>query len=310
MVPEDAKAEGARLVRDLLGIDRPSAEALSTVVADVLGRTRAERCAQLVRAGRLSRRRYEFANLAALVVGTKDLGDDWWATSRHRADDFGDPEMRPTPDTVLRSGPGPGEWQHGTVLDVLARWTESDAADALWGPSVGYVDLNSLHPSDRIALPEGARPGDRLVADFEDGGRVDVDVVRRTDGTLGSELAIDSCRHSPPAEAWWGWASVTGRGQHRLPGEIPGAPTDPYAAPMEPTAAETLREWALRHGADETTVGPSWTNAGDVIAALDAADLTRRRDGRWLYWERAASALADGDTARLEKELAALIASG
>lgn len=130
-------------------------------------------------------------------------------------------------------------------------------------------------------------------------------MVRRADGTLGSELDIDSCRHSPPAEVSWGWAIATGNGPHRLPDESPGSPADPYAVPIDLAAAETIRGWALQHGANPAQVGQAWKTAGDVIVAMGAADWMRR-PGRWSRWERAASALADRDMPRLAEALAGL----
>ena len=56
---------------------------------------------------------------------------------------------------------------------------------------------------DRITLPPQARLGDRLVASFDPGSRVDAIVVARAGRALGSVLDLDSIRHSPPAEVSW-----------------------------------------------------------------------------------------------------------
>jgi hypothetical protein len=244
--------------------------------------------------------------VAAVVVGTRHLGVGWWARPHRRADRPGEWQEGPPPGEVLVSGVVPSRWRSAPVLEVLAWWSADDVADALWGPPVDFVDLNSTRSTDRIALPRDARPGDRLVAAFDPGSRVDADVVRRADGTLGSELDITSCRHSPPAEASWGWAIATGNGPHRLPDESPGSPADPYAVPIDLAAAATVWGWALQHGASPAQVGQAWRTAGDVIVAIGALDWIQRPDGRWSRWERAASALADRDVSRLAEALAGL----
>ena len=303
---KDASTEGRRLVRALLDVDPLTVDVLLTVAHDVLGPERAEHCVRQVRGGRLTRRSYLLAEVAAVVVGTRHLGVGWWARPHRRADKPGQWQQGPPPDEVLISGVVPSRWQSASVLEVLAWWSADDVADTLWGPPVDFVDLNSTRPTDRIALPRDARPGDRLVAAFDPGSRVDADVARRADGTLGSELDITSCRHSPPAEASWGWAIATGNGPHRLPDESPGSPADPYAVPIDLAAAETIRGWALQHGASPAQVGQAWKTASDVIVAIGAVDWMRRPDGRWWRWERAASALADRDVPRLAKALAGL----
>lgn len=156
MVQEDAKdasAEGRRLVRALLDVDPLTVDALLTVAHDVLGPERAEHCVTLVRAGRLTRRSHLLAEVAAVVVGTRHLGVGWWARPHRRADRPGEWQEGPPPDEVLVRGVAPRRWRSASVLEVLAWWSADDVADALWGPPIDFVDLNSTRSTDRIALP-------------------------------------------------------------------------------------------------------------------------------------------------------------
>lgn len=91
-------------------------------------------------------------------------------------------------------------------------------------------------------------------------------------------------------------------GPHRLPGEIPGAPDDPYSRLLDASDAESIRRWALDLGATEAAVGARWTQAEDVIRACDAMDAAARA-GNAFTWRRAAEALVDGDAQRLRYEL-------
>jgi hypothetical protein len=190
-------------------------------------------------------------------VATRSLGDGWWP----------------------RAASG---------LDELENRASAAVADQLWGPPVADVDLNGPYLSDLFALPPGVRVGDRLLLSFDPGSRVDAVVVARADGTLGSEIDFESCRHSPPAEVSWGWGIASRVGPHRLDGEVPGTATDPYAAPLDPAAADAVRAWVRSFGID---VSRPWTCAADVIAVLDTVF--------WEPWVRAATALADGDLDQL-----------
>jgi hypothetical protein len=255
-VSDDARAAALAILRDLLGIG-PSVPALLELAEQVLGRERLASCLRLVRAGPLTRRGDNLAGVAALVVATRSLGDGWW------------------PRVAIG-------------LQELENRASAAVADQLWGPPVGDIDLNSLVTSDRIALPLGVRVGDRLVLWFDPGSRVDAVVVARADGALGSEIDLESCRHSPPAEVAWGWGIASRVGPHRLADEVAGTATDPYAAPLHPGFADAVRTWVGSFGVD---VGRPWTCAGDVIAVLDTV--------HWAPWVRAAAALADGDLDQL-----------
>ncbi|MEV0197602.1 hypothetical protein [Nonomuraea sp. NPDC050691] len=292
---EDARTEARRVVRNLLGEDRPTAEALVGDARAELGDERIGRCLDLALGASLTRRSAELAAIAALVVGTRDLGAEWWGRPRGG--------KLPAPDEVLVTAVAIEPWTDLTALEMLAAWMADDAADALWGSPVAEVDLNSWQAEDRFVLPDGVRPGDRLVVHFDAGGRLDAVVMRRPDDELGSNLDFQSLRYSRPAEAQWSWGVAAGLGPHRLPGEDP----DPYAREVDADAAGILRDWAVRHGATLEQAGEPWRTVGDVVAAIERADWMWR-SGEWFGWWRGASALVD-DSAYLPFRLEEL-ASG
>ncbi|GII80622.1 hypothetical protein Sru01_56040 [Sphaerisporangium rufum] len=287
---EDARTEARRLVRDLLGEERPTAGSLLRRAGDVLGDARAARCADLARGAHLTRRAGELAAVAGLVVGTAALGAGWWSAGRGG--------KIPAPDEVLATGTAVDPWTDLTLLETLAAWIADDTADAAWGPATAAVDLNSWQAEDRVEPPADAEPGRRLVVSFDAGGRVDAVVARRPDGAPGTDLDFASLRYSGPAEAQWSWGVAAGLGPHPLPGEHP----DPYAVPVDPRGAETLRRWALRHGATPAQAGDRWHDRGDVIAAIERVDWMWR-SGEWFAWWRAAAALVGGDPLELANRL-------
>lgn len=277
---EDARNQARQLIRDLLGEERPAVPSLVRHAREALGDERTDRCLDLVRWAPLTRRSSELAALAGLLIGTRELGADWWERPRDG--------KRPPPHEVLHSNLAVEPWTDLTVLEMLAAWIADDAADAVWGPPAASVDLNSWQAEDRFTLPPGVRPGRRLVVHFDAGGRLDAVVTRRADDELGSNLDFHSLRYSRPAEAQWSWGVAAGLGPHRLPGEKP----DPYARRVDPEAARILRDWALRHGATAGQIGPRWDTVGDVVSAIERVDWMWR-SGEWFGWWRGASALVD-----------------
>jgi hypothetical protein len=297
---EKARREALKIVDQFLGI-QPSVAGLLEIAASTLGAARVGRCLERVRESRLTRRSYALASLAALVVATRKLGDSWWRRPRHPSDKPGY-QQQPPPDELLATWRPTDQPQSPTALEKIAQWAASDVADALWGAPVDNVDLNSLEAADRIAVPPGARVGDRLVVAFDPGSRVDAVVTRRSDGSLGGELDLDSTRHSPPAEVEWGWSIACGIGPHRLPDEEAGGVRNPYAAPIDSVAAATLSAWALARGAGADEIGAPWKTTGDPIRAIEALYLPGR-DGSWFLWWCAAEALADRDAQKLAEAM-------
>ncbi|MEV5407685.1 hypothetical protein AB0K60_02445 [Thermopolyspora sp. NPDC052614] len=287
---EDARTEARRLTLLLLGEEHPTAAELFRQGRAVLGPGRTAMCGRLAGGAPLTRRSAELAAIAALVVGTRDLGMRWWRDSREG--------KLPAPDEVLAANTAIDPWTDLTVLEMLATWIADDAADERWGRPVDTVDLNSWQAEDRIELPPDAWPGDRLLVAFDAGGRLDALVVERPGGRLGSNLDFASLRYSPPAEAQWSWGVAAGLGPHPLPDQ----PADPYLGPIDEEAADRLRAWALRHDAATAQVGPRWRNKGDVIAAIDRVDWMWR-SGEWFGWWRAVCALVDGDAIQLAARL-------
>ncbi|MFG3436380.1 hypothetical protein ACGF0J_03960 [Nonomuraea sp. NPDC047897] len=278
---EDARTEARRIVSALLGEEHPTAGALLADARPVLGDERTGRCLDLALGASLTRRSAELAALAGLVVGTRDLGQEWWRSGRGG--------KLPAPDEVLATAVAIEPWTDLTALEMLAAWIADDAADELWGAPVAEVDLNSWQAEDRFALPRGVTSGQRLVVHFDAGGRLDAVVTRRLDDELGSNLDFQSLRYSRPAEAQWSWGVAAGLGPHRLPGEEP----DPYAREVDPRAAGILRDWARRHGAAPEQLGEPWRCVGDVVSAIERVDWMWR-SGEWFGWWRGASALVDG----------------
>jgi hypothetical protein len=276
---EDARSEARRLIRELLGDERPTAAGLLDHAVGALGAARAARCAELARTAPLTRRSAELAAIAALVVGTPEL-DPWWGERRG-------PGL-PSPDQVLDTGRPVTPWEDLTALEMLAAWAADDAADLRWGRPVAIVDLNSWQAEDRIDLPEGVRPGDRLVLSFDAGGRLDAVVVERKDDELGSNLDFAAIRYSRPAEAQWSWGVAAGLGPHPLPGEEPG----PYAETVPDKVVDGLRDWAMRHGATPAQAGPQWRTKGDLVAAVERVDWMWR-SAEWFAWWRAVAAIID-----------------
>ncbi|MBO3747961.1 hypothetical protein J5X84_17955 [Streptosporangiaceae bacterium NEAU-GS5] len=277
---EDARSEARRLTRELLGEERPTAAGLLGRASGAFGAARAARCAELARLAPLTRRSAELAAIAALAVGTPEL-DPWWGERRGVG--------LPSPDEVLDTGRPVAPWDDLTALEMLAAWAADDAADARWGRPVAAVDLNSWQAEDRVDLPEGVRPGDRLVLTFDAGGRLDAVVVARKDDELGSNLDFAAIRYSRPAEAQWSWGVAAGLGPHPLPGERP----EPYEESVPDKIVDGLREWALRHGATQAQVGDVWRTKGDMVAAVERVDWMWR-SAEWFGWWRAVAAVIDG----------------
>jgi hypothetical protein len=285
-VPEGPDVAASRAfareeLQRLLGIDEPAPGALFELAADVLGPRRAAACLQLVRGVPLTQRATATAAVGALIVGTRALGEGWWES---------------TGEGLLAAG---GD----DALDALARAIADGCADERWGVPIGDVDLDDPRADDRVALPAGAAPGDLFVASFDPGCRVVVEVVER-DGTIGSVLG--DLRYDDAADAQWAWAIAVDTGPIRLPGEIAGSATDPFAAPLDGRAAVRLRAWAGEHEPDPEVLGGAWRTRGELWEARFRLGLPYGRSEEWWPFEIVARAAVDGDERQLGYALARL----
>lgn len=277
---ERSRAFARAQVGRLLAIDVEPA-ALFELAFEELGAARAARCLKLVRRGRLTRRAPATAHVAALVVGTRTLGEAWWAA---------------TGDAVAAQ-------PDGVVLETLARQISDGCADARWGPPVGFVDLGDPRTEDRIDVPPGAVAGDSFVAACDPGCRVAVEIVERAGG-LGSVLG--DLYYDDAAEIEWAWALAADLGPIRLPGEVAGTPGDPWAAQLDARAATRLRAWAGEHEADEQRIGGVWRTREDLWEAYHRLGLPYERDAAWHGFELVCRAAVDGDPDELSYALARL----
>jgi hypothetical protein len=260
-------------------------EALFELACAVLGERRGARCLDLARLAPLTRRSVPTSATAALVVGTRALGAEWWSKTHY--------ELAPdrswipsgTPDELLAR-------QSDSCLPTLGAWVADDAADARWGTPIDVVDLNDPRTDDRVILPEGAKPGDRLIAAWDPGGRISVHVVERSSppdptaqeegrrrGGIGSQLGEHW--HHDAAEAQWAWAVATDTGPIRLPGETAGTSTDRFAAALDPAVAGRLRRWARQNGATPEQLGSRWHTKDDLWSARFRLGLPHSRPGTW-----------------------------
>jgi hypothetical protein len=286
-VPEGSNVERSRAfaraeVQRLLGLDEPDAGALFELAADELGAQRAARCLRLVRRVPLTQRGDATAHVAALVVGTRELAEAWWER---------------TGDALLAGA------DEGTLAAVAHRLSDA-CADERWGAPIDDVDLDDPRGDDRVALPAGAQAGDSYVASFDPGCRVVVGVVEREGGVLGSELG--DLRYDETEDVRWAWAMASDSGPIRLPGEVAGTDSDPFAAPLAPKVALRLRAWAGEHEADGAMLGDAWRTRGDLWEARFRLGLPYGRPGEWWPFEIVTRAAVDGDDEQLGYALARL----
>jgi hypothetical protein len=284
-VPEGSNVDESRAfarqeLQRLLDVDEPVVDELFELADDALGRRRSAACLARVRRAPLTQRAVATAHVAALIVGTRALGDEWWVR---------------TGDDLLGAG--------GDVLATLGARIADACADERWGAPIGEVDLDDPRVDDRVSLPADAEPGDDYVASFDPGCRAVVEVVER-DGVLGSVLG--DLRYDDTADAQWAWAMAIDTGPIRLPGEIAGTPSDPFSAPLNARAALRLRAWAGEHEPDTAVLGDAWRTRGDLWEARFRLGLPYERTAEWWPFEIVARAAVDGDERQLGYALARL----
>jgi len=252
------------------------------------------------------------STVAEVIVGTRDLGMDWWLRPHQEMTGPGIWLSRGTPDELLAAAPdSPNDAER--QLTHLGSWAADDAADTKWGRPIDFVDLNDPRADDRLHLPEGVAEGDRVIASFDPGARVWAAIVRRDKSEdaaqdregyrrngLGSVLAEQEFINV--AEVGWAYAIATNTGPTYLPGETPGGYGDPFTELVQPEAAERLSGWALEHDR-RIAEQCRWLTRGDVWSAYFRLGLPYSRTGEWWPFERAATAVVDGDLAEIETRL-------
>jgi hypothetical protein len=202
--PDEARrADAAAVVRDALGIE-PTEDALFARLAGQLAADEVAAAAAAVdRAA--DRRHMAVAAFAAASLAMDRLGVAWWHQVRVRTGVTGVPADNRSPATLIRSG---ASIRGLTPMDLLDAWAGDDVADHMWGPPVGYVDMHSGAPLDRVPAPEHSRPGDRLLLAWDPGCRVWAVVQERGDGRLGTRLDGDLL-YGPTCELWENWLAAT-----------------------------------------------------------------------------------------------------
>lgn len=305
-------------VERLLGIVDPTVDRLVGVAATVLGQDRAKRSIELARLAPLTRREVPTSAIAALILGTQEIGVEWWTRPHEDLKQGGQWVERGTPDGLLESGHAEWTAEHGgSCLDRLGQWISDDAADKRWGRPVDYVDLNDLRVDDRVVLPAGARVGDRLTASWDPGGRVWVDIVERQTpadpeaerrglrrGRLGSRLG--ESWYNDVEKARWAWGVAIDKGPIRLAGEVPGEASDPFSALVDEGVSGCLLAWAHSHGATAEELGAPWATKDALWSARIRLGLPYSRSSDWYEFDNAMIAAVDGDQAALTTALEAL----
>jgi hypothetical protein len=194
----DKVEAAAAHIRAALGIE-PTEAALFERLAGQLADDEAEVVTAALRRSPADRRHYAVAGLAAASQAMDVLGVGWWHEARVRTGRTVPADDR-SPATLLRSPDGDAE--------QLGNWAADDVADHLWGPPVGYVDLNNPKWIDRVPAPASARPGDRLLLAWDPGCRIVAVVEARDTGGLGTRLDGENL-FAPPADLWWNWATYS-----------------------------------------------------------------------------------------------------
>jgi len=124
----EAQREAARILREMLDVDAPLPGALLEVARRELGSERVAHCVRLVRDSTLTRRCYALASVAALVVGSRSLGDSWWSRPRRRSAGPGRRDEGSAPDAMLAFGhrkAAPQQWPTALEDENLSRAPES-----------------------------------------------------------------------------------------------------------------------------------------------------------------------------------------
>jgi hypothetical protein len=298
-------------VKRLLAIADPTVDRLFAKAKTVLGQDRSNRCLDLARMAPLSRRYVPVSAVAALVVGTGQLGIEWWARPH---EELTEPQVwssKGSPDALLDAGHGdPKTEDGGSCLAELAGWIADAAADNLWGRPIDYVDTTDPRVDGRVLLPDDAAAGDRLIANAGPGVRVWADVVEHTGVTVGGQTLLGTRlaekRYHDVAKVRSAWAIAFGAGPIRLPGETAGRPSDPFADNLDHDSSRRLYVWAVANGANKADLAGPWRTKDALWTARFRVGLPNSRPGAWMIFDDAVAAAIDGDREVLADALAAL----
>jgi hypothetical protein len=305
-------------VKRLLGIAEPSADRLFVRARVVLGQDRADQCLQLARLAPLSRRWVPTGAIAGLIVGTLELGQEWWSRPHEELAPSLQWSVRGVPDAVLMSVKVDPEIEDsGSCLAALGRWISDDAANKKWGRPVDRVDMSDPRVDGRVGVSANAAAGDRVTAIVSPGVRIWVDVVERAADSgahsshpptgrarLGTRLA-ERVRHES-AEAVAAWTIAMSTGPIRLPGEVPGRSGDPFAAQIDHDASRRLYDWARSHGATAQELGTPWRTKDALWSARLRMGVPYSHPGAWIDFDDAVAGAIDDNRAALFEGLDAL----
>lgn len=205
--------------------------------------------------------------VAGLIVGTLELGQEWWPRAHKELADNLQWSVLGVPDAVMMSMKVDQEIDDsGSCLAALGRWIADDAANGKWGRPVDRIDVSNPQVDGRVAVPVHAMAGDRVTAIVSPGVRIWAYVVERAADSgahpatgrarLGTRLA-ERVRHES-AEVVSAWTIAMSTGPIRLPGEVFGRPSDPFSAQIDHDVSRRLHDWARSHGATAQDLGTPW----------------------------------------------------
>ncbi|HEX7490903.1 MAG TPA: hypothetical protein VF337_04305 [Candidatus Limnocylindrales bacterium] len=298
-------------IKRLLAIADPTADRLFVKARAVLGQDRTNRCLDLAKIAPLSRRYVPTSALAALVLGTGELGVEWWGRPHEELTEAGLWASMGSPDALLAAGRGDLEIEDGgSCLAELANWIADDAADTLWGRPIDYVDIGDPGVDGRLVLPDDASVGDRLIANAGAGIRVWADVVEYQGmaaqgmALLGTRLAEK--QYHDVAMVRSSWSIAFGVGPIRLPGETVGRPSDPFSDHLDHDSSRRLYTWALANGASKADLAGPWRTKDALWSARFRLGLPYSRPGDWYLFDEAVAAAIDDDREALAEALATL----
>jgi hypothetical protein len=95
-------------------------------------------------------------------------------------------------------------------------------------------------------------------------------------------------------------------GPIRLPGELAGTDSDPFAEQLDSEVSEQLWEWAAAHEDDRDQVGDRWITKADLWEARFRLGVPWRRLGDWHWFDNASRAAMDGEGTALGPALSEL----